>query len=128
MGPGAPRVSRSQPCPILCSAMEKAEELDTAVRDLAFLLSRVGKDWVEILLFFFFFLFLFLKRKKTNCNKPLQRIPAEFWSTGGHSGTVPLSPTQQICEKVHTGDLSIISRTQSLIFSKHCQHFCFFNE
>lgn len=64
MGPGAPRVSRSQPCPILCSAMEKAEELDTAVRDLAFLLSRVGKDWVEILLFFFFFSFSFLKKKK----------------------------------------------------------------
>lgn len=63
MGPGAPRVSRSQPCPILCSAMEKAEELDTAVRDLAFLLSRIGKDWVEILLFFFFS-FSFLKKKK----------------------------------------------------------------
>lgn len=44
--------------------MEKAEELDTAVRDLAFLLSRVGKDWVEILLVFFFFSFSFLKKKK----------------------------------------------------------------
>ena len=47
--------------------MEKAEELDTAVRDLAFLLSRVGKDWVEILLFFFFFSFL-KKKKQTVIN------------------------------------------------------------
>lgn len=95
--------------------MEKAEELDTAVRDLAFLLSRVGKDWVEILLFFFFF-FFFFEKEKTNCNKPLQRIPAEFWSTGGHSGTVPLSPTQQICEKVHTGDLHHLQDTKPDIF------------